>query len=261
MPTTRIEDDLELAHRLADAARDVAISYFRGELKRRSKPDGSLVTDADEAAEDRIREILAFERPGDAVLGEERGESGAGSRRWLIDGIDGTEGFAAGTEAWGTLIALEVEGRVTLGLCDQPVRDRRTWAVKGAGAYRSDGSADAVRRLKVTTAHVLSSARSYVPEDRYLRDDRTRRAAGSLAAATDPRSPFDHPGLQVATGDYEVALFTLAGPWDIAAPALIVEEAGGRFSDMAGQWRLASGNAVFTNGVLHDAVLDVVTSA
>ena len=127
--------DLALSHRLADAAAQVSLSYFRRELRRWSKTDGSLATEADVAVEDELRARLRAERPGDAVLGEEHGQTGAGSRRWIIDGIDGTVDFAAGEADWGTLIALEVDGRVVVGVCDQPAHNRRYWAMRGSGVF------------------------------------------------------------------------------------------------------------------------------
>ena len=107
MSEHELADDLNFALRLADAAREISLARFRGSFEVRVKPDGSLVTEVDEAVEDELRSILASERPGDAILGEERGPSGRGERRWLIDAIDGTHSFAAGAPHWGTLIALE----------------------------------------------------------------------------------------------------------------------------------------------------------
>jgi fructose-1,6-bisphosphatase/inositol monophosphatase family enzyme len=84
--------------------------------------------------------------------------------------------------------------------------------------------------------------------------------AALVREATREEPHVNHPALQVAAGDYELALFFLAGPWDIAAPALIVEEAGGRFTDLGGHPELTSGTALFSNGHIHDAVLRFVTS-
>ena len=106
-----LDADLDLALRLADAAREISLARFRGSFQRRLKADGSIVTEVDEAVEDELRELLARERPADAILGEERGASGSGERRWIIDAIDGTLSFAAGKTGWGTLIALEVAGQ------------------------------------------------------------------------------------------------------------------------------------------------------
>jgi histidinol-phosphatase len=250
--------DLALGHRLADVAAVVSLSYFRRELRRWSKADGSLATEADVAVEDELRARLRVERPGDAVLAEERGETGSSTRRWIIDGIDGTVDFAAGAPDWGTLIALEVDGHVVIGVCDQPAHGRRYWAAKGSGAFTSFASRQSERSLSVSTVGDLRVARSYLPPAQWLPDEQAHAVADTLATATKPEPHIDHPALQVAAGGYELAVFLMAGPWDLAAPSLIVEEAGGRFTDLRGRNDLTSGTAVFTNGRLHDDVLRLV---
>jgi len=255
------DGDLALAHRLADAASVVSLAHFRGDVRRWFKPDGTLASDADLAVEDAARALLAEERPGDSVLGEERGQTGVGERRWIIDGIDGTADFVAGARDWATLIALMIGDRLVLGLCDQPAHKRRYWAAAGAGAFASDRHGDAPRRLKVSGCTELRAARSYIPPRDGQPHDAARGMASALAAATAPLQHDNHPALQVAAGDYEVSVFLTAGPWDIAAPAVIVEEAGGRFSDVTGRRDIMSGTAVFSNGILHDDVLQVLKSS
>jgi histidinol-phosphatase len=254
-----LDSDLALGHRLADAAAAVSLSHFRRELHSWSKSDGSLATDADLAVEDELRARLVEARPDDAVLGEERGQTGSSGRRWIVDGIDGTVDFAAGTPEWGTLIALEIDGGVVVSVCDQPANKRRYWAVKGCGAFCSHASYKEDRRLRVSAVRDLGTARSYLPAPQWLPDQRARRVAEMLAAATRPEPHLDHPALQVATGGYELAVFFIAGPWDLAAPALIVEEAGGRFTALTGQNDLTRGTGVFSNGILHDDVLRLVS--
>ena len=261
--TVEATNDFELAfaRRLADAAAAVSLAYFRRELRRWSKADGSLATEADVAVEDVLRARIARDRPADAVLGEERGQTGSGPRRWIIDGIDGTVDFAAGRADWGTLIALEVDRRVICGVCDQPAHNRRYWATSGAGAFCSDGSSDAPRALRVSAVRTLSASRSYVPPHEWLPDERARRIAAHVGAVTTQEPHTDHPALQVAAGGYELAIFLIAGPWDIAAPALIVEEAGGRFTDLDGRREVGSGAAVFSNGLIHESVLKLISEA
>lgn len=258
--TASYQDELALAHRLADTASAISRRYFRSELRSWSKSDGSLATEADLAVEDATRALLARERPTDAVLGEERGLTGNGSRRWVIDGIDGTVDFAAGSPDWSTLIALEVDGRVVVGVCDQPIHGRRYWATKGGGAFWSNAANGAPRRLSVSAERSLGAARSYVPPPEWLRDDRAREIAGAVSRATRSCPNDNHPALQVALGDYELAIFMLAGQWDLAAPALVVEEAGGRFTDIDGRGDITSGTAVFSNGCVHDDLLRLIQS-
>ena len=228
------DDDLALAHRLADAARVTSLSYFGGPLRQWSKNDGSLVTEADIAVEDELRAFLAAERTDDTMLGEERGQTGTGGRRWIVDGIDGTANFAAGTPDWGTLIALELEGQIVVSVCDEPVHKRRYWAVRGGGAFRSDDGSGASTQLRTSPRTELRTSRSYLPPAKWMPDERARAIAQAVASATNPESPIDHPALQIATGTYEVAVIFIAGPWNIAAPSLVVEEAGSRTSPANG---------------------------
>ena len=252
------DSDLAFAHHLADVAAAVSLSYFRRELRSWSKHDGSLATEADMAVEDTLRSCVGRDRPGDAVLGEERGQTGSGPRRWIIDGIDGTVDFAAGQPDWGTLIALEVEGHVVCGVCDQPAHNRRYWATKGGGAFCSQRPALSRNVLRVSAVDELSASRSYVPPAQWLPDERAHRIAEGIAEATRQEPHIDHPALQVAVGSYELAVFLIAGPWDLAAPALIVEEAGGRFTDIEGRSDVTAGTAVFSNGRVHEAVLRLI---
>ena len=228
------DPELAFAQRLADEAAAVSLSYFRRELRSWSKADGSLATEADVAVEDALRSRIGRDRPGDAVLGEEQGQTRSGARRWIIDGIDGTVDFATGRPDWGTLIALEVDGRIVCSVCDHPVHHRRYWARRGTGAFCSHGSSHAHRVLCVSAVSTLSASRSYVPPRQWLPDERARRIAALVGEATTQKPHIDHPALQVAAGGYELAVFLIAGPWDIAAPALIVEEAGGKFTDLQG---------------------------
>ncbi len=253
--TFSLDADLSFALRLADAAREVSLARFRGRLERRTKPDGSLVTDADEAVEDTIRALLASERPNDAVLGEERGQTGTAARRWIVDAIDGTQGFAAGNTHWGTLIALEIDGEIVVGVCDAPAIDRRHWAIRGGGAFAAEGGAPG-RPVRVGGARSLPEARALVPNPEWQRDPEARAIAAALAAATRPLERSEqHAPLEVAEGAADLAVFFLKGPWDVAAPSIVVEEAGGRFTDLAGRRDIDGRGAIFSNGLVHDAVL------
>jgi histidinol-phosphatase len=257
--TSDISADLALAHRLADAARSVTMPRFRGPFSSRNKADGSLVTEVDEAAEDAIRAIVARERPRDAFLGEERGETGSGHRRWIVDAIDGTSSFAAGTTGWGTLIALEIDGGVAIGICEMSPTAKRYWATRGGGAYVSRNGAPDVR-LEVNDTAALAAARCFVTPPMWARTDAARAMSSALRAATLPYEQDEHPALEVAAGSADLCVFFTAGPWDLAAPSLVVEEAGGRFTDIAGG-RTLTGGAVFSNGRLHDAAMELLQAS
>ena len=257
--TGTLTADLELARQLADEARAISLSMFRGRFAKRRKPDGSIVTAADEAVERAIRARLKLERPDDAMLGEEFGETGRGPRRWIVDAIDGTSSFAAGTTQWGTLIALEIDGEIAVGVCDMVPIDRRYFAAAGQGAFRSErGGAPA--RLHVSPSGELGKARCFLPGDEWIpAGDRVRGA--SLAARTRPIELDDHPACRVAAGELDIAAFFMGGPWDVAAPAIVVAEAGGRFSDLHGGRSIARGGGLFSNGAVHAAALAVVGRA
>ena len=139
--------DLDLALRLADAADTISLASFRSrDLVVETKPDRTPVTDADRAVEAELRTILALERRRDAILGEEGGGHGTGPRRWIVDPIDGTRNYCRGVPVWATLIALEDDGQVTLGVVSAPALHRRWWAERGGGAH---ANGDVVRVSRV----------------------------------------------------------------------------------------------------------------
>jgi histidinol-phosphatase len=152
--------DLALALRLADAADAVTLPRFRAaDLQVTTKPDRSPVTDADTAAEEVVRALIAVERPGDAVLGEEGGGSVAGAGRgWVLDPIDGTKNFSRGMPAWATLIALTVDGTATVGVASAPALGRRWWGAIGRGAWTSDTPGAVPRRMAVSKVATLGDA-------------------------------------------------------------------------------------------------------
>jgi len=136
---TDLEFDLALALELADAADRITLRRFRAQdLVVETKPDLTPVTEADRAVETMIRAELGRARPTDAVLGEEQGETRMGaSRRWIVDPIDGTKGYARGMPVWATLLALEVDGVLALGVVSAPALGTRWWARRGGGAWRN----------------------------------------------------------------------------------------------------------------------------
>ena len=131
--------DLALALELGDAADAISLPRFRSGLAVETKPDLTPVTEADRAVEAELRRRLATERPDDAILGEEEGTSGGGPRRWILDPIDGTRNYARGVPVWATLIALEDDGVLRLGVVSAPALGRRWWAERGQGAFADGG--------------------------------------------------------------------------------------------------------------------------
>ncbi len=237
--------DLELALALADAADAISLAYFRTQLTVETKPDLTPVTEADRKVEAELRRLLAESRPDDAVLGEEQGQIGDSPRRWIIDPIDGTKNYTRGIPVWATLIALEEDGEVRLGVVSAPALARRWWAERGSGAFagHAQGALHVSSIGRIEDA-VLNFALDRSPPDIAWRAWHTRGLGDFWAH------------MLVAEGAVEAAVDAVGvGVWDAAPVQVIVEEAGGRFSDFAGDARLDGGTAVTSNGLVHDELL------
>ncbi|MEO8184077.1 MAG: inositol monophosphatase family protein [Deltaproteobacteria bacterium] len=238
--------ELAFARRLADVAAELALEYFRRGVSAQLKPDGSQVTEADVAVERRLRQLIAEERPLDGVLGEELGETGSTARRWVLDPIDGTSHFIAGRPAWGNHVALELEGEIVVGVITRPVLGTSWWASRGAGAHRSGSGSDPnTRRLAVSRVSELRESR--VTLWNHAEDPTVQRLKGHCR--------WIHPELdcllRVAEGELDALVDRSGKPWDLAPAVVLVEEAGGRFSDRDGGRRLDLGDGRFSNGLIH----------
>jgi histidinol-phosphatase len=250
------EDNLRLAHELADIADAVTLSRFgAADLVIDEKPDGSPVTDADTLVEERLRAHLRTARPRDAVTGEEGGDSGGGGPwRWLLDPIDGTVAFARHQPGWTTLIALVREDESCLGLVSDPVRGDRWWAVRGGGAYRNGA------RLHVSATGRLAEATVGDDWEESLANGKSEHLLARLATRCAQVRPYDLLStLTVASGIADVTVETGGHPWDYAPLLVIAEEAGGRFTDLAGRPCFDAGLAVVSNGTLHPEALRALT--
>jgi histidinol-phosphatase len=239
--------DLALALALADDADAIALGRFRaGDLVVETKPDRSPVTEVDRAVEEAIRARLGAERPGDAMLGEELGERGTAARRWIVDPIDGTRNYSRGVPVWATLIALEDGGVVQLGVVSAPALGQRWWAERGLGAFAGDGPLRTSQVSRVEDAAISFAVEDELPE--LARRCWHPRGYGDFWAH-----------MLVAEGAIDGAIDALGvSAWDLAAVQVIIEEAGGRFTDRAGAVRIDGGSAVTSNGLLHDALLEAV---
>jgi histidinol-phosphatase len=220
-----------------------------------SKPDLTPVTEADRAAESVLRARIEAERPGDGIVGEEYGETeGTRDRRWILDPIDGTKSFVRGIPAWGTLIALESEGEVVVGVVSAPALRRRWWASRGRGAY-ADGERIQVSRV-AAVEDAMFCYTSMVAFDEHGLGDQFRALAARCWVARGFSDYWAH--VLVAEGSADIAVEPVMNLWDNAPLKVIVEEAGGRFTDLDGNARIDGGSAVTTNGLLHDAVLEAL---
>jgi len=246
-----LDRELRLALELADAADAVTVAGFgSADLAVEAKADSSPVTAADRAAEETMRLLLARERPGDGVLGEEFGDA-PGGRRWILDPIDGTANYLRGIPVWATLIALEQAGEIVVGVVSAPLLSRRWCARRGGGAHLNGTP------LRVSTVPCLADALlsynaqvtfeecGYGPQGLALsRRCRRTRGFGDF---------WSH--LLVAEGAADLGVDPIAAVWDLAPLQVIVEEAGGRFTDFAGAARIDGGNAVSSNGLVHAEAL------
>jgi histidinol-phosphatase len=243
---------LALALAMCDQADELTTRHFRSrDLRVETKPDRTPVTEADRAVESMIHDRLESERPGDAILGEEFGLVGESRRRWIVDPIDGTKSFVRGVPAWATLVALEVDGELVLGVSSAPALGRRWWARRGGGAF-ADG-----QPIRVSGVERVSDAHVCAPSERYFDDAGLGDAYRSLARGCWRAAGFaDFWGhVLVAEGAVDVMVEPILGIWDIAALRPIVEEAGGRVSDLTGVGWAEGAPCVTTNGILHDEVL------
>jgi histidinol-phosphatase len=252
-------DDLALALQLADLADEITLGHFRSErLATWTKPDMTPVTEADRAVEEALRKRLASERPGDGVLGEEFGAHGAGGARWIIDPIDGTKNYLRGVPVYATLIALERDGEQRVGVCSAPAMGRRWWAARGAGAFASGVYGDGGSRpLRVSRVAELDDAfMCYGSIGGWEEHGGGERFADLARRCWRTRGFGDFwIHLLVAEGAADLAVEPEVSVWDLAAVRVIVEEAGGRFTDLSGAARVDGGSAVSSNGLLHAQVL------
>jgi histidinol-phosphatase len=236
--------DLDLALRLADAADELSLARFRArDLKVDTKSDLTPVTEADKAIERRLRELLAAERPDDAIVGEEEGTTGEAPRRWILDPIDGTKNYSRGIPVFATQIALEADGEVVLGVVSAPALARRWWAERGGGAFLNG---EPIRVSQIDTIEDATVSGD-IPTDALVALERRSWHGRNFGDF------WQH--MLVAEGAVDAAIDPVAYLWDIAPMLPIVEEAGGRLTTVAGGRDPGGGSAVSTNGRLHDAVL------
>ena len=254
-PTPHYDDDVRLAHVLADAVERVTTARFRAEdLVVESKPDLTPVTDADRAAEEHIRAQLKRTRPRDAVEGEEFDTTGHGPRRWVIDPIDGTKNFVRGVPVWATLIALMVDGIPVVGVASAPALGRRWWAGDGEGAFTSFGGA--ARRISTSGVNDLDSASLSFSDLTTGWDAQRSRYVDLTYAVWRVRGYGDFWSYcLVAEGAVDIAAEPEVNLWDVAPLDILVREAGGSFTNLEGRAGPHGRGAVATNGLLHDTVL------
>jgi len=250
-----VASELDLATRLADIADAITLPAFeRRAFAVEHKADHSEVTEIDRGCEAAIVAALAEARPQHGVVGEEHGLQGdtGSTARWIIDPIDGTSGYTRGIPVWATLIALVVDGEVAVAMVSAPALGRRWSAVRGGGAFVGD------RRCRVSTVADLADAQLSVTLNEGWRELGLVDELTTIAlAARRSRSLGDFwQHVLVAEGGLDVAIDAVGvADYDLAAVRLIVEEAGGTFTDRAGVPAHDRGTAVSSNGLLHDEII------
>jgi histidinol-phosphatase len=258
-PEADLEAWLAFALSVCDAADAIALQHFRRDPAVSAKPDRTFVTEADTAIERLIRERIGLAFPDHGIVGEEYGEEASEARvRWYVDPIDGTHNFMRGIPLFGTLLALAVDGELQVGVVSAPAFGERWYARRGGGAWAEDlVRGTGVRRAAVSRIDSLDDAQVLYGSGRDIAD--TGRAPGFdalLRAAWRERGFGDFWGYAlVAEGAAEAMVEAGLKPWDIAAPLLVIEEAGGRVTDFGGVRSVHAETFLATNGILHAEVL------
>lgn len=240
--------DLQVAFDASDLAAELALAHFESGVSATLKSDGSPVTEADRAVERLLREALSQARPGDAFLGEELGRLGESDRVWILDPIDGTGFFSRGDPNWRIHIALEARGVTEVALVTSPALRCCWWATRGGGAFESSWPREEskTRRLKVSRTSALADAVLDAVDDE-------SRARLPPRGARAPASPL--PLVQLVRGKIDAFLAERYHTWDHAPWVLLVEEAGGRFTDRMGGRASDQGGGLYSNAILHSQLL------
>ncbi|MEU7151694.1 histidinol-phosphatase [Streptomyces sp. NPDC039022] len=252
--------DLDAALDLADLADAITGARFRSrDLRIDQKPDRTPVTDADLSVEDAIRTALKERLPADGFFGEEHGGTPDGPRVWIVDPIDGTKNFLRGVPVWATLIALVEHGRPTVGVVSAPALRQRWWAAADSGAWTRRGN-EPPAPLHVSGVNRLGDAYLSTTNLGTWPQFHSRAAYLRLVdACWEDRAYGDFlQHCMVAEGIVDIAAEPVVSPWDVAAVRVVVEEAGGRCTDLAGGDILTGGGALSANPQLHGLAVGVL---
>jgi histidinol-phosphatase len=249
---------LDFAVHLARDAGAITYRYYKGSFVAERKADASFVTAADREAERHMRRKIEETFPEDSILGEEEGEKpGASNRRWIIDPIDGTFSFVHGVPLYGVLIGLEIDKEAVLGVVNLPALNEVVYAAKGLGCYWNGAPA------RVSSTESLDEALLLATDFGMCERHGFKRAGDALQDAVATRRTWGdcYGHVLVATGRADVMLDPVMNIWDCAALIPILEEAGGTFTDWSGARTIRGGNAISTNGALHEKVIEIIRKA
>lgn len=248
-------EELALALALADLADEITMERFQAlDLVVDTKPDTTPVSEADRRVEQVLRERISLARPDHEFLGEEYGTTGSGDWLWIIDPIDATMNYVRGIPVFATLIALTQGGRTEVGVASAPALGRRWWAARGHGAFLNGDPITVSRISKLADAQL--SINSLLDFDDHGVGEQGRALSEACWRTRGFGDFWSH--VMVAEGVVDVAVEPIVAPWDLAALQVIVEEAGGRFSDFTGRSTFDGGKAVSSNGLLHEETLTIL---
>ena len=245
----------DAALQAADQAGQFALQYFDRDIAIEWKADDSPVTVADRGSEDLIRKALLGKFPGDGFLGEEFGATpGTSGYRWIIDPIDGTRSFVRGIPIWACMIGLEFKGELIAGIVALPAMKQVFRALRGDGAYRDE------RRIRVSDIATLDKSHVYYSSISWFTKAGADKQFLKLVSLTERQRGFgDFYGfMMVAQGAGEIMVEHGVHAWDVAAIAPIIEEAGGKLTAWDGKLDIEKPDVLATNGLLHDAALEII---
>lgn len=263
MPDLDLSRAMDVARRAAIAASAASLVHFRHGVRVERKPDRTPVTQADRDAEAAILTVVREAFPDHGFLGEETGaHAGSAETRWIVDPLDGTKGFTRGRTFWGSLVALEHRGAIVAGAMALPALDETYWAARGLGAWMRTGAAAPVRLQVSRIASWEDATLSFGEPHVLFRPPMLERLAALATSAQNARCYGDLAGCAlVLQGKAEAWVEAGVQIWDLAPLQILVEEAGGRFTDLAGRPTHASGSCVASNGLVHEHVLRALAPA
>ena len=248
---------IDVAIGAAKQAGELALKYFKTQPKVSYKADKSPVTKADIEVEKLIRRIIGSKFPNHGIIGEEFGQSKPNAKyKWVIDPIDGTRLFIRGIPLWSVLIAVLKDNNPIIGINFSPAIGEFALAEKNKGAFLND------KRIHVSKiSDIKLSFLGHGSVKRFSEIKMLKKFLKVAEKIQSIRGYSDSYALNLlASGKIDIYLEPRAAIHDLAAPAIIVKEAGGKFTDFSGKFSITSGNAVATNGLLHDQVLKILNS-
>ena len=246
---------LDFAVQLAREAGDITYRHFKGSFVAERKTDNSFVTIADREAERNLRVSIERAFPDDGILGEEEEEKvGTSQRRWIIDPVDGTYSFVHGVPLYAVLIGLEIDGESVLGAVNFPALNELVYAARGLGCFWNGQPA------RVSATKALSETLLLATDFGTCEQYGFGPAAAALQQQVNARRTWGdaYGHVLVATGRADIMLDPVMNVWDCAALSPVVEEAGGTFTDWQGKRTIFGRNAISTNGLLFDGVMEVI---